>query len=71
MQQRIDALHAHYDNSDITCNELLEGLSLVVAKNIKPKKRNKKRLFSVHDIRSERLLLFRFFVYSINIITSS
>ncbi len=40
IQQRIDTLYVRYDNGDATRNELLEGLSFVVAKNIKSKKMN-------------------------------
>jgi len=39
IQQRIDTLYVHYANGDVTPNELLEGLSFVVAKNIKAKKK--------------------------------
>ena len=35
IQQRIDTLYNRYKNGDATRNELLEGLSFVVAKNIK------------------------------------
>jgi hypothetical protein len=34
IQQIID-LYIRYDNGNVNCNELLEGLSFVVAKNIK------------------------------------
>jgi hypothetical protein len=37
IQQRIDTLYVCYDNGDATRNELLKGLSFVVAKNIKSK----------------------------------
>jgi hypothetical protein len=39
IQQRIDTLYVRYANGDVTPNELLEGLSFVVAKNIKAKKK--------------------------------
>ena len=39
IQQRIDTLYIRYDNGDINDNELLEGLSYVVAKNIKSKRK--------------------------------
>lgn len=39
IQQRIDTLYARHENGDISRNELLEGLSFVVAKNIKSKKK--------------------------------
>ncbi len=35
IQQRIDTLYIRYDNGDDTHNEILEGLSFVIAKNIK------------------------------------
>jgi hypothetical protein len=35
IQQRIDTLYVRYLEGDATRNELLEGLSFVVAKNIK------------------------------------
>ncbi len=39
IQQRIDNLYARYDNKEVTSAELLEGLSFVVAKNSKSKKK--------------------------------
>ncbi|CAF2876130.1 unnamed protein product [Rotaria sp. Silwood2] len=39
IQQRIDTLYFRYDNGDVTRNELLEGLSFVVARNIKLKRK--------------------------------
>jgi hypothetical protein len=39
IQKRIDNLYIRYDNSDINSAELLEGLSYVVAKNSKSKKK--------------------------------
>ena len=41
IQQRIDTLYLRYENNDINPNELLEGLSYVVAKDIKSKKSKK------------------------------
>ncbi len=35
IQQRIDTLYDRYNNGEANCKELLEGLSFVVAKNIK------------------------------------
>jgi len=37
IQERIDTLYIRYDNGDATHNEILQGLSFVVAKNIKSK----------------------------------
>ena len=39
IQHRIDTLYLRYDNGDINTNELLDGLSCVVAKNIKSRKK--------------------------------
>ncbi len=39
IQQRIDNLYVRYENKDMTPDELLEGLSFVVAKNSKSKKK--------------------------------
>ncbi|CAF3261290.1 unnamed protein product, partial [Rotaria socialis] len=39
IQQRIDTLYIRRDNGDVTSKELLEGLSFIVAKNIKPKRK--------------------------------
>jgi len=39
IQQRIDNLYIRYENQDMTPDELLEGLSFVVAKNNKSKKK--------------------------------
>ncbi|CAF3249819.1 unnamed protein product [Rotaria sp. Silwood2] len=39
IQHRIDTLYIRYDNGDINANELLNGLSYVVAKNIKSKRK--------------------------------
>ncbi|CAF2957994.1 unnamed protein product [Rotaria sp. Silwood2] len=39
IQHRIDTLYIRYDNGDINVNELLDGLSFVVAKNIKSKRK--------------------------------
>jgi hypothetical protein len=35
IQPRIDRLYIRYDHGDDTHNEILEGLSFVIAKNIK------------------------------------
>ncbi|CAF4333282.1 unnamed protein product [Rotaria sp. Silwood2] len=39
IQHRIDTLYIRYGNDDINANELLDGLSYVVAKNIKSKRK--------------------------------
>ena len=39
IQQGIGRLYDRYNNGDVTRNELLQGLSFVVAKNIKSAKR--------------------------------
>jgi hypothetical protein len=39
IQHRIDTLYIRYNNGDIDDNELLDGLSYVVAKNMKSKRK--------------------------------
>ena len=39
IQKRIDTLYIRYDSNDINSGELLEGLSYVIAKNSKFKKK--------------------------------
>ncbi|CAF4935093.1 unnamed protein product [Rotaria sp. Silwood1] len=39
IQHRIDTLYVRYNNGDINANELLDGLSYVVAKNVKSKRK--------------------------------
>ncbi|CAF2727901.1 unnamed protein product [Rotaria sp. Silwood2] len=46
IQKRIDNLYARYENKEVSPDELLEGLSFVVAKNSKSKK-NKQLLISM------------------------
>ncbi|CAF4517696.1 unnamed protein product, partial [Rotaria sp. Silwood2] len=39
IQHRIDTLYIRYGNDDINANELLDGLSYVIAKNVKSKRK--------------------------------
>ena len=68
VQQRIDTLYARHKNGDITRNELSEGLSFVVAKNIKSKHKNKRRFMlnkiNVHSFRYSIFAILSFDIFS-------